>query len=106
MYTWPDLVENTMANAQMVAWGSFAGWTLSPLNVSIIYANIEDFTGHVATFFSVPLLASGIYAVIRAPENFLLGCPGEQAGRPPPACSVKPREANLSLSGRGQSRRR
>merc|ERR1719293_296054 len=51
------------------------------------------------------MLASGVYAVIRAPATFVLGCPGEQAGRPPPACNVKPREsreANVSLLGQGK----
>jgi len=103
MYKWPaDALIKTDANAQMVAWGSFPGWILDPLNVTITYANIEFFLGNVAVFFVVPKLSSGKYAVIRAPKGFILGCPKPLPGKDGIPCTIAVQEVKLTLTGRGR----
>jgi hypothetical protein len=102
LYKWPaDALQKTEDTAEIVAWGIFDGWILDPLNVTLTYANIEFFKGSVALYFTVPLLASGVFAIIRAPDGFDLGCPKSQAGRPVPACNFNPPEVNLTLTGMG-----
>jgi len=70
----------------VTGWGMNPGFSLQSLPVRISYPSIPLYKGWVAMSFTVPVVRQGKFALVTAPPEFLIKCPGQEKDDPPAVC--------------------
>jgi len=76
----------SLSYAKMTAWGVAPGFTVAANIVRLAYGSVPLFSGWLSITFQLPSYMRGKYALVSAPEGFVLSCP-EGANAEPLVCS-------------------
>jgi len=98
----------------MTGWGMNPGFDVIPLPVRIAFPPIPLYKGWVVLAFTIPKVREGKYALVTAPSDFVITCPGDEPDDPPAVCEpfdnlrgevegvgILPNTVNVSLTMAG-----